>query len=170
MTQAFLKIARIAPQAFLAAAAVISVSSPAQAVVDSGWDRPIVQSRMDIVQAHPEMANAQQVELIMTRKDGAPSVTGITLRIDRQAINFDIAKIKHDVCGTQLYIGMTSADAPEHSYRVVVVDHSRENCTPASSGGVHALPVKPSLEALLLDRNEPLLQLTGEPEAVLTPQ
>lgn len=166
MTQAFSKMAL---NALVAGVAMITCGS-AHAVVDGEWERPVLRSQMDIVEAQPNMSGASQVELLMTRKDGASGPTGFTLRIDRQMINFEVSKIRRDVCGAELYIGMTSNDAPEHSYRLVVVDHTHETCTPAAHGDYHALPVRSSLEALLLDNNETVLRMTGEPESVITPQ
>ncbi len=171
MTQTLSKFSRIASCGALAAVLAFFGSISAHAVVqDNDWERPVLQSRMDIVEAQPGMTNARQVQLIMTKKDGSPALTGFTLRIDRQVINFEISRVRHDVCGTELYIGMTSADAPEHSYRLVVVDHSHETCRADSREGLHAFPIASSLEALLLDRNEPVLRMTGEPEPVITPQ
>jgi hypothetical protein len=132
-------------------------------------DRPFLQSQMNIVEAQPVMSNIQQAQLLMTRKDGAPSPTGFVLRLDRRFMTFDIAKIKRDACGTELYVGMASNGSEDHSYRLVVVDHSRETCKPAPSGDVHALPVGAALEVLLLDQSEPLLRMTGEPEPIVMP-
>lgn len=165
-----LKSARFVAHAAFAAAFVFVGSNSAHAVVSEDWDRPVVQSRMDIVEAQAGMINARQADLIMTRKAGSPAVTGLTLRVDRQIMNFEISKIRHEVCGTQLLIGMFSGGAPGHSYRLVVVDHTRETCQPEGQGELHAFPVQSTLEALLLDSNEPVLRMTGEPETVVTAQ
>jgi hypothetical protein len=170
MSQTFKMNARFVARAALAAAFVFVGSNSAHAVVSEDWDRPVVQSRMDIVDAHAGMINARQADLIMTRRGGSPSVTGLTLRVDRQIMNFELSKIRRDVCGTELLIGMFSGGAPGHSYRLVVVDHSRETCRQEGQGELHAFPVQSSLEALLLDQNQPVLRMTGEPEAVITPQ
>jgi hypothetical protein len=168
MSQTFKKSAQIVARAAFAAAFVFVGSQSAHAVVSEDWDRPVVQSRMDIVEAQAGMINARQADLIMTRKAGSPAVTGLTLRVDRQIMNFQISKIRHEVCGAQLLIGMFSGGAPGHSYRLVVVDHTRETCKPG--GELHAFPVQASLEVLLLDGNQPVLRMNGEPEAVITPQ
>jgi hypothetical protein len=169
MTQAFSKLTL---NAFIAAVSIITCSAAhaAAPVIDDQWERPIARSQMNIVEAQNDMADVRQVELLVTRKNGAAGVTGFTLRMDRQMINFEVSKIRRETCGAELYIGMTSTDAPEHSYRLVVVDHSHETCTPASQGSLHALPVTSTLEALLLDRNQPVLRMAGEPEPVVTAQ
>ncbi|MFL5813364.1 MAG: hypothetical protein ACJ763_07275 [Bdellovibrionia bacterium] len=165
-----LKSARFIARAALAAAFVFIGSNSAHAVVSEDWDRPVVQSRMDIVEAQGGMINARQADLIMTRKAGSPAVTGLTLRVDRQIMNFQISKIRREVCGAQLLIGMFLGGAPGHSYRLVVVDHTRETCKPEGRGDLHAFPVQSSLEVLLMDGNQPVLRMNGEPEAVITPQ
>lgn len=176
MTQAFSKlnlnafIAGVAATVATIACSAAHAASPVIPVMNDEGERPIARSQMNIVEAQSDMSDVRQVELLITRKNGAPGVTGFTLRMDRQMINFEVSKIRRDVCGAELYIGMTSTDAPEHSYRLVVVDHSRETCTTASQGSFHALPVTSTIEALLLDRNEPVLRLAGEPEPVVTAQ
>jgi hypothetical protein len=170
MSQAFQKGAHFAARAALAVAFAFAGSNAAHAVVSENWERPVVQSRMDIVDAREEMINAHQADLIMTRRSGSPEVTGMTLRVDREILNFEISKLRHDVCGTNLLIGMFSGGAASHSYRLVVVDHSRATCKPSHGGELHAFPIQSSLEVLLLDQNKPVLRMTGEPESVMTAQ
>jgi hypothetical protein len=85
------------------------------------------------------------------------------LRVDRQILNFEISKLRHDVCGANLLIGMFSGGAAGHSYRLVVVDHSHQTCKPENQGELHAFPIPSTLEVLLLDQNKPVLRMTGEP-------
>jgi hypothetical protein len=170
MSQIFKKSAGASLRVVLAATLAFFGSAASHAVVSGDGDRPILESRMDIIEARADMANAKEVELVMTRRDGAPSVTGLILRVDGQPMNFELAKIKHDVCGTELYIGMASENLPERSYRLVVVDHSHETCEPTYEGNLHAYPVKASLEALLLDRNQPVLRMMGEPSTLVVAQ
>jgi hypothetical protein len=138
------------------------------------WERPVLQARMDIIEAQAPMTNVRQAELIMTQKDGAPSATGFILQIDGQRMGFEISKLRRDACGVDMYIGMPSVQYPGHAFRLVVVDRTHDSCTYPRGGNYHALPVQPAFEALLLDQSEgqveTTLRMTGDPEALITPQ
>jgi hypothetical protein len=172
MSKTFAKSAGITARGlFVAFLAVIGASS-AHAMVTGDWERPVLQSRLDIIEAQPDMANVRDAELVMTRRDGAASVTSLILRMDGQKIDFEIARIKHDACGTELYIGMAKSTAApsERAYRLVVIDHTHETCNSAPQGNLHELPVHQTIEALLLNQSQPLLRMAGEPEPLISAQ
>lgn len=93
-------------------ASISLLSASSFAVYMPGWERPVYQARMDILNASGSLIDIKNVELVMTKQDGSKQATGFILTIDGKSVFLEISVIKKLAQNSVQYIAIPLADSP----------------------------------------------------------
>ncbi|MEK6705216.1 MAG: hypothetical protein AABZ06_05460 [Bdellovibrionota bacterium] len=115
-------------------------SASAHAVVQQGWERPILAAEMEVSEATLNFDGVKVVDLTMTRQDGSETPTGFKVGFmnsgSERTVNLIISSIERGSCGSTVYVADLPGREPHQPetfarFHLRLVDHSTRLCDDA---------------------------------------
>ncbi|MCM2324620.1 MAG: hypothetical protein NDJ90_15275 [Oligoflexia bacterium] len=147
------------------AAAAFIIPTLAAAMVRPGWERPLYQAELQVVDVAPELEsevrNAKSLHLIMTQQDGFKTPSGFILLIDDRTIEFGVDGLTQDRCGSTEFVARAGDGASRITLKLVT-HVGRESTGTCGQAQGHAW------ELSLLGEQRVLLNAVADPQPVFS--
>jgi hypothetical protein len=146
---------------------VLVASTQAWAVSIPGWERPVYQADMKVLDVKGPVREPKTVELVMTKEDGSRTPTGLELTMDGRKVFFPIVATRNLGCGSVEYfaeVARMAGPRPVRNYGITLADHTKRICEDARR---YMWEVEYTVDGDFLSG---MIRMGGNPEGVVTVQ